>query len=231
MRKKLFLLSTLLLSAVGFAQYSIINTTLTPLTAQVGGTVPLTFSYTAAAACSTQFQVVSSNDAHLFNGGSPVITTNFTGAFAAPLIVNPGTDVSGNVTITLSGDVGPTSSLPAGFKYYIFGKLGAKANGAPNDVYWDSASGYIELTVTPVLGVNSFNNLSTNEMYVNTTSKSLVVNTTAVTSNSAKIYDMTGKNVATLSNLKSAGSVDLSGLRNGVFVLVTDNNKKIKFAL
>ncbi|MBP7470444.1 MAG: T9SS type A sorting domain-containing protein, partial [Flavobacterium sp.] len=76
-------------------------------------------------------------------------------------------------------------------------------------------------------GVESFVNPS--EMYVNKATKSLVVNKSGVYE-SASVYDVTGKKVMNI-NLANASNVDLSKLTTGVYILVTNDNKTIKFML
>ena len=68
-------------------------------------------------------------------------------------------------------------------------------------------------------------------MYVSHDLKSLVVNTTNVASESASVYDMMGKKIISIDNLKEQDSFDFSTIGNGVFVLLTNDNRKLKFVL
>jgi hypothetical protein len=236
MRKKLFLLSTLLLSAVGFAQPVFTTAPVYPISVQQGQQVTFSFSYTSTIDTKYEFQILRKNNTsgNIYNGYL---------AYAAMTLFATSIPVTVNVTVPVEATAALSSSTPYQYTYQTgtppvsvtvqvdkfawFGKLaGADPNGSL-DVY--TAGPDVIINAAPLF-VSSYN-INKEEMYVNTASKSLVVNTTTVTSDTAKIYDMTGKNVATLNNLKSSGSVDLSGLRNGVFFLITDNNKKIKFAL
>jgi hypothetical protein len=86
------------------------------------------------------------------------------------------------------------------------------------------------VSVVTTLSANSFL-IDSKEMFVNHKLKSLEINTTNLASESAIIYDITGKRVQNLIKLKETKFVDLSNLHRGIYILVTNDNRKLKFIL
>jgi Secretion system C-terminal sorting domain len=235
MKKNLLLLSAFLLSAVGFSQANSIQMVdASDITVEQGTTLSFDVIYTANAVYSTQFQLFSSKGTpdNIFSLGgqtglAPQITSIQTGILTGETIT---------VDINIPSDFPLSSSLTAPFKYWIFGKIAVPAVVTPShpadndDTYFNPYP--VVIVVAPgTLGVKLLEKINSNEMFVNSASKSLEVNIANVKANKATVYDMTGRVVSTINNLKGASSVDLSGLNKGVYVLKADNNKSMKFAL
>jgi Secretion system C-terminal sorting domain len=215
------------LSAVGFAQNAI-STDPSEILVEQGGTITLNFTYTADGAYATQFQIfeTSGSASNLFDAGdangSPGGITVDNTAFVSEI----GIGLSGSVDLVVPATFGLSVDLVSPKIYRMFGKLSATGG----DTYFNP---YPVVTVVEAgtLGVRILDKVSANEMFVNSASKSLEVNTANVKVNKAIVYDMTGRVVSTINNLKGVSSIDLSGLNKGVYVLKADNNKSIKFAL
>ncbi|NJM79411.1 MAG: hypothetical protein HC854_07020 [Flavobacterium sp.] len=127
-------------------------------------------------------------------------------------------------TVTFNGYV--RANMPLGSNYKWFVKL------APNTANDNGAAfgQQVAVTVQGQLSSSSFS-IASDEMYVSHELKSLVVNTNTVASNSAVVYDVMGKKIVAIDNLKEQASFDFSSLGNGVFVLLTNDNRKLKFVL
>jgi hypothetical protein len=234
MKKNLLLLSAFLLSAIGFCQNSIQMTDATDITVEEGTTLSFEITYSADAVYSTQFQLFSSKGTpgNIFSlGGQTGLSPQNTSFMTAV-----GSGQTQMIDIVIPSAFPLSSTLVSPFKYWIFGKIAIPAAVTPthpadNDDTYFNPYPVVIIVAKGTLGVRLLDKINSNEMFVSSSSKSLVVNTANVTANSAKVYDMTGRVVSTINNLKGASSVDLSGLNKGVYVLKADNNKSIKFAL
>jgi hypothetical protein len=144
-------------------------------------------------------------------------------------IVTPSGPNVGMLTVTIPNDIALSATLTNG-RYYRW-DLSALCCGVGglNYVTGDNSQS-APVTVQSTLGINSVA-INSSEMFVSNTSKSLNVNASNLKSDSARIVDMTGRVVASIKNLKQAASFDLSNLRNGVYSVVTNDNRKLKFAL
>ena len=215
MKRKLLLLTVLFACATGFAQNQI-TTTNAPATAAVGENIIAGFTYDSTVAGSCQIQLFKTDSAGNINYGAG--TDMF---FTSP--VPAGTGLTVAPTFTVSNTVMPTNTLPTGQGYKWFFKLSVGGT----DYYGSN----VETTITAPLATNEFGKVSSNEMFIDNKSKRLIINTNNVTSDSAIIYDLNGRKVTAISNLKQKQMIDLSSLPNGVFILVTDDNKTLKLGL
>jgi hypothetical protein len=215
MKRKLLLLAVLFVSVIGFAQNQITAGN-APATAAVGETISAGFTYDAIAAGTCQIQLFKTDASGNINysAGTDVY-------FVGP--VSAGTGMTISNTFTVPNTVMPTSTLPSGQVYKWFFKLSVGGT--------DYYAANPETTITSGLKTNDLTKVSSKEMFMDNKSRRLMVNTSNVTSDSAKIYDITGKRVTTIANLKQTQSVDLSNLKKGVYILVTNDNRSLKFAL
>jgi hypothetical protein len=202
---------------ISFAQNAIVSRSFPATVSQGQTSVNVSFNYTATAAGTFVIQLYLSPDGVTLGG--PVNGTYTSGnnivATATPKTI--GVAVSLPPDLYLATDIAPVT--------YVW-LLKMTVNGVD---YQGSNPTYIPLSVTAPLSVAQ-NTISTSEMFVNTVQKALVI-TGETVSETARIYDLTGKVVTTLKNLKSASNFDLSGLDNGIYILVTDDKRNFKFAL
>jgi hypothetical protein len=221
MKKNLLLLSALFVSVLSFGQaFGTLSNVVYPTTATPGQALTITFTYTSTVATAYEFQILAKD---LATPANTIYGTNY----AYVNMALPATAIPVNVTanITVSPSAALSASLPNATisKYIWFGKLDYTAPTGDPDVY----TGNPDMIISAPLSVNSFN-INSDEMYV-TSAKSLVVKGN-VNAESAIIYDMTGRSVASVKNLR-ASNIDLSALRNGVYFLVDNNKRTFKFAL
>jgi hypothetical protein len=214
MKRKLLLLAVLFVYTTGFAQNEITGNSV-PVTASVGESIKAEFTYNATVAGSCQIQMFKTDASGNIDYGAGTDLY-----FVSPVAAGTGLKISN--TFVVPNTVMPSNTLPAGVVYKWFFKLSV----AGTDYYAANP----ETTITAALAVNDFGKVSSKEMFVNSNSRQLMINTINVTSNSAKIYDIAGKRVSTILNLKQTQSVDLSNLKRGVFLLVTNDNRSLKFA-
>ena len=215
MKRKLFLMSVIFTCITSYVQ-SQITATNAPSTTAIGSPFIAGFTYNATTAGTCQIQLFKTDSSGNINysAGTDVLYN---------ASVPAGTGLTVGPTFTVSNTVMTTSSLPAGQVYKWFFKL----TFGGTDYYGAN----VQTTVTPLLANNEFDVVSSNDMFLNSRSKQLIINSSNVSFNNANIYDLMGRNVAVINNLKNAQTLDLSFLQNGVFVLITDDNKKLKFVL
>lgn len=215
MKRKLLLLTVLFACATGFAQNQITATN-APATAAIGQSIIAGFTYDATAAGSCQIQLFKTDASGNINYGAG---TDMFYTAAVPA----GTGQTIAPTFIVSNTVMPTNTLSAGQVYKWFYKLSVGGT----DYYGSN----VQTTITSALATKEFGTVSSNEMFIDNKSKQLMINTSKVTSDGAKIYDLNGKKVTTITNMKQTPSVDLSSLPHGVFILVTDDNRTLKLGL
>jgi hypothetical protein len=216
MKKNLLLLSAFLLSAVGFSQ-SVDYIGALPTTLIEGTTFDIDFDYSTPTDGTFQAQLfkTDASGAIDYSQGTDIYH------------VGPAPASGTNILLTglsIPGTLALSSTLPTGVVYKWFVKLAVGGT----DYY--GSNDIVATYTTASLGVKNQSQVDAKEMFVNNTTKSLVVNTANVKADSAKIYSIDGKNVATINNLKSTPNVDLSGLKTGTYVLKASDNKALKFA-
>lgn len=86
------------------------------------------------------------------------------------------------------------------------------------------------VSVVTSLNVNTYL-INSSEMFINYTRKSLELSAVNTTSKSANIYSLTGEKVLSISKLDTKHSIDLARLTSGMYVLVTNDNRILKFVL
>ena len=211
--KKIFLTATLVATSFGYAQNTMTAVDF-PTSVALGSTQTVKFNYTASEAGTCEIQIVplDANGNTVYNGAMSYQT-------GIPLPAAATTTLF-TTTVSIASAI-PQSFKDAGYTSYIWFAW-IKVGGATT--YLQSTQ-YVSFTGG--LGLESFVNPS--EMYVNKATKSLVVNKSGVYE-SASVYDVTGKTVMNI-KLTNASNVDLSKLTTGVYILVTNDNKKIKFML
>ena len=215
MKRKLLLLTVLFAAASGTAQNQILTSN-APATAAVGENIIAGFTYDATAPGTCQIQLFKTDASGNINysAGTDML-------FTSP--VPAGTGMTIAPTFTVSNTVAPTNTLPAGQVYKWFYKLSVVGTD-----YYGSNN---QTTITAPLATKEFGKVSSNEMFFDNKAKRLIINTNNVTADNAIIYDLNGKKVTTISKMKQTQMVDLSSLSNGVFILVTDDNKTLKLGL
>lgn len=152
-------------------------------------------------------------------GNAPQPANVLTGPNRLPIASSP-------TTVVFNTWINP-STVPVGTNYKWFVNLNGGANPGFN-VFGQNAP--VAVVAEGALNTVNFS-INNDEMYVSHDLKSLVINTTNVVSNSAIVYDVMGKKIVTIENLKEQASFDFSSLGNGVFVLLTNDNRKLKFVL
>jgi hypothetical protein len=229
MKKNLLLLSAFLLSAVGFAQNGITSVANMPAGGGQGDPITVSFDYKSDVDGTFQTQVfktLANGNIDYTNGGTNIYKGSFSGPGQDFL---PAAPSGGTMTFDLTVPAAQTLSVdlsPAGVVYKWF----VKAVVSSVDLYAANPVFIVDVQGT-FLGVKAQFQADSREMFINSASKSLIVNTASIKSDSAKIYNMSGKVVKTIANLKEFSSVDLSGLNKGVYVIQTNTFKAIKFAL
>lgn len=212
--KKIFLTATLVAASFGYAQNTMTAVDF-PTSVALGSTQTVKFNYTASEAGTCEIQIVplDASENTVYDGAMSYQT-------GIPLPAAATTTLF-TTTVNIAAAI-PQKFIDAGYtKYRWFTYI--TVAGSPT--YLQSATQYVSFTGG--LGVESF--VSPSEMYVNNATKSLVVNKSGVYK-SASVYDVTGKTVLNI-NLDNVSNVDLSRLNTGVYILVTNDNKKIKFML
>ncbi|AXT53720.1 T9SS C-terminal target domain-containing protein [Aquimarina sp. BL5] len=203
--------------------YSITYDSGNPVSVAAGESITLNYTYSASMDVDTQFQIFEADVPGIFGGA----TANGTGVIVTPT-VTAGTDVSTTITLDIPSDF-PTSSSLSGTKYYIFGKLSSAANSdASSDADWSVAGAYPEITINEnTLSINDFTSFDRDKLYFNSTSTSLVINDTNEIK-SLNIYNVIGKKVFEIENIKNTTNVDLSALPKGLYIARSDS-KFLKF--
>lgn len=188
-----------------------------PTTVEAGSSITLEYTYVSQEQGS-QFEIFLTDVPGIFGGQTAEAVLG--GEFPTLTAVTEPT--AGTVTITVPAGVTPSADLPEGQEYRIFGKL---ADDSDN---WSANGAYpiIEITApTPDLSVSEFSRDS-NEVYFNSTSNSLVINTN-VSRATLNIFDITGKIVLELAN-PSNSDLDLSFLPSGLYI-ARIGNQFLKF--
>ncbi|WP_299261623.1 T9SS type A sorting domain-containing protein [uncultured Aquimarina sp.] len=202
--------------------YSITYDSANPVSVEAGESITLNYTYSASMDVATQFQIFEADVPGIFGG----TTANGTGVLVTPT-VTAGTDVATTVTLDIPSDF-PASSSLSGTKYYIFGKLSSAENSdASSDADWSVAGEYPEITVSSTLSINDFTAFDRDKLYFNNTSTSLVINDTNEIK-SLSIYNIIGKKVFELEDVKNTTNVDLSSLPKGLYIARSDS-KFLKF--
>jgi Secretion system C-terminal sorting domain len=231
MKKNLLLLSAFLLTAVGFAQAPSFTTApVYPTSVAQTENVTITFKYTSAAATQCEIQIFRNDAAGvIYNGNSAYKITDLPAAtdtevsIVVPVSATAGLTADIPYDITVNEGTPPMPVVKTVTKFTWFCKL----TYSSGDVY--AANPAVEVLDAATLGVRSQSLVDAKEMFVNSAAKSLVVNTANVKVNKADIYNIAGKKVSTINNLKNTPSVDLSSLGRGVYLLKREDNKSIKF--
>ena len=213
--KKILLTATLVATSFGYAQNTMTAVDF-PTSVALGSTQTVKFNYTASEAGTCEIQIVplDANGNTVYNGAMSYQT-------GIPLPAAATTTLF-TTTVSIASAI-PQNFIDAGYtsyRWFAWIKVGNATT------YLQSADILVSFT-GGTMGLESFVNPS--EMYVNKATKSLVVNKSGVYE-SASVYDVTGKKVMNI-NLANASNVDLSKLTTGVYILVTNDNKKIKFML
>jgi hypothetical protein len=141
-------------------------------------------------------------------------------------IALPSGDKSGTLTVEIPSNFPLSSTLTNGDFY----QWNLTMLTFPGFGYVGEAPAIGPVTVQAALGTIDYS-IASSEMFVSNSSKSLNVDASNLKAGSLRIVDMTGREVKSIKNLKASASHDLSGLRSGVYVAVTDDNRKLKFAL
>jgi len=222
MMKKLFLLSALSLTYVGFAQQ--IESTSAPVSGDQGEMITITLDYTSPTAGTYQFELWPTTDVTAANPQPDWAAGAIANTFRGGDVAVAATTTTITEMIMIPADLPVTSSLtaPAGYVWFI--KIAVDGTD-----YFPAAYPTTEVTDS-TLGINDFAPaVDSSEMFFRNSSNSLVINPDKITSEKALIFDITGKNIVTINNLKEIESMDLSSLDNGIYILRTDDNKSIKF--
>lgn len=212
--KKILLTATLVATSFGYAQDTMTAVDF-PTSVALGSTQTVKFNYTASldGTCEIQIVPLDANGNTVYDGAMSYKT-------GIPLPAAATTTLF-TTTVNIASAI-PQKFIDAGYTSY---RWFTYITVAGVTTYLQSATQYVNFTGG--LGLESFVNPS--EMYVNKATKSLVVNKSGVYE-SASVYDVTGKTVMNI-KLTNASNVDLSKLTTGVYILVTNDNKKIKFML
>jgi hypothetical protein len=226
MKKLLLSLAAVITSGLSYGQS--IDSVTVPSVIQMGTTIQVGFVYTSSAAPSSfQVQIFKQNGSGEPNyaSGSSVVNGGYTPLSEAP----GGNGFSGVLTFDIPAvDSSPEISrfVPGGTNDYVW-FIKMTVNGTD---YYYNPKPLISFTAA-TLATQNFSAIGGSEMYVSNASKSLVVNQSNLKSESAAVYDVTGRAVTTIKNLKQTTSHDLSSLRKGVYFIVTNDKRKLKFAL
>jgi len=213
--KKIFLTATLVATSFGYAQDTMTAVDF-PTSVALGSTQTVKFNYTASEAGTCEIQIVPLDaDGNTVYDGAMSYQTGIPVPAAA-------TTTLFTTTANIAAAI-PQKFIDAGYTSY---RWFTYITVAGTTTYLQSATQYVSFT-GGTMGVESF--VSPSEMYVNKAAKLLVVNKSGVYE-SASVYDVTGKTVMNF-RLANASNVDLSKLTTGVYILVTNDNKKIKFML
>lgn len=213
--KKILFTAALVATSFGYAQDTMTAVSF-PTSVALGSTQTVKFNYTASVDGTCEIQIVPLDavggtvydGAMSYKTGIPVPAAATTTLFTT--------------TVNIAAAI-PQKFIDAGYTSY---RWFTYITVAGVTTYLQSATQYVSFT-GGALRVESFVNAS--EMYVNNATKSLVVNKSGVYE-SASVYDVTGKTVMNI-KLANVSNVDLSKLTTGVYILVTNDNKKMKFML
>jgi hypothetical protein len=186
-----------------------------PKSAAVGEAIKAGFTYNASEAGTIEMQMYQSTV-----GGKNIDWTKPTALYYTST-VPAGAGLSILNDFVIPETVAVSSTLPAGVTYVWFFKLSV----AGKDFYGAN----LATVITPSLKNTDFEKVSAKEMFVNSKSKQLSINSLNVKSESANIYDMTGKVVYSISKLRDSQLVDLAPLNKGIYILVTNDMRSLKF--
>lgn len=212
----LFTVSCLALSSLSMnAQHSIVFTDpLPPTTIAEGATVTVTFKYiTATAGDKYQARLVRKTSG---TWAEDKIVPELN---VQDLSITPVDGTTATATFTLPNDVLTTLPLGAAQDYRFIVSIFDSAWG--NYVGTEQA-----VTITPILATASFNKADSKLLTQNPVGDRLLINSN-VDFKFATIYDMSGKKVIKIT--KASESTDVSSLKKGVYVIVTDTGIKTKF--
>lgn len=214
MKLKLLIIS--IVYVMGFTSHSQngISSFTAPSQAALNTNASVTINYNADVEGQYQFQVFPKNPDNSINFGAGG-TSIFAGGIlpAAP---------TGGVFTSSPTDLYVAPNFMLG-DYIWFIKI------TVGGVDYFTASNQL-VSIVATLSTNSFS-IDSNELFINHKLKSLEINNIKLGSKSASIYDITGKKALDSIKLNDNTSVDISNLQTGVYVLVTNDNRRLKFVL
>jgi hypothetical protein len=219
--KKLLLLALSLSCGIIYSQNAItfVNA---PAAIQLNTNASVTIGYIADVAGTYQFQVYKKLPNGTIDWDTPEPLKSI---FAAGVL--PAAPTGGTLTSNPTDLYCDPTKMVVGNDYIWFIKI--NFGGTPaGDI---TPATYPSTSIVTTLSTQSFSAINSSEMYVSNASKSLVVDQSNLKSESASVYDVTGRAVTTIKNLKQTASHDLSSLRKGVYFIVTNDKRKLKFAL
>jgi hypothetical protein len=230
MKRQLLFLSTLLFFTWSHGQV-VITSQVTPAVLVPGQNFVASFTYTSTVMIPAYqiqlYNTLANGDIDYSTGSSvDIYLGNFyTGSAPAPFPAGTVLPITATPsTITFNGFV--RANLPLGTNYKWFVKLAPNTGNDTGAAFGTQTA----VTVSAPLATDEYS-ISNSEIYVNSLTKSVVVNRQNIKSDSAQVFDLSGRSVARLANLQQNGSFDLSGLGSGVYFLVTNDRRNFKFVL
>ncbi|TRX16611.1 T9SS type A sorting domain-containing protein [Flavobacterium franklandianum] len=213
--KKILLTATLVATSFGYAQDTMTAVDF-PTSVALGSTQTVKFNYTASVdgTCEIQIVPLDANDNTVYDGAMSYKTGIPVPAAATTTLFTTTANIASAI---------PQKFIDAGYTSY---RWFTYITVAGTTTYLQSATQFVSFT-GGTMGLESF--VNPRDMYVNKAAKLLVVNKSGAYE-SASVYDVTGKTVMNF-KLANASNVDLSKLTTGVYILVTNDNKKLKFML
>ncbi len=176
----------------------------------------VTFDFAGISAGDTmEWQVKTADASGNVDFGSPTVAYGTAIAFNAT--------PTGNQTITLSlGSGGGTPTISQGQELIWFGKIS------------DASNAELSVATSSVFLVDdtaSVDDVNSNEIiiYPNPVKEELFINASKLQANSIQVYDMSGRVVLNLDNTLSTESINVSELKQGIYILVTDTKKQFRF--
>lgn len=197
--------------------FGLIYTDVNPIVTEQGGSVEISYLYSATEPVPIQFQVFSSTGANIFNGDE----ASLDGTFSQPTL--PATDgfTEGSITISIPAASPSTEDLMAqnpDANYYLFGQLNVSPTQTIN---WAVNFEYPLMQIEdPTLSTTEFTN-DLDEVFYNNSSNSLEIKAN-LSGKILDIYDLTGKKVQSTSNLNNT-SLDVSNLPSGLYIAIIEN--------
>ncbi len=176
----------------------------------------ITFDFDGVSAGDTmEWQIKTSDGAGGVDWGSPTLAYGTAVAFNAT--------PSGNQTLTLSlGSGGGSPTIVEGQELIWFGKI----NDSGNAELFATTSGVF--SVSDNLSVEDINANQT-VIYPNPAKEELFINASQLQAKSIQVFDMTGRVVLNIDNALNTESINVSELKQGLYILVTDTKKQFRF--
>ena len=231
--KKITLLTALLCTLFSVAQSSVEITSQIPATLEIGQTFDITIDYDKDGKTMNYFDITlrqlnEAGDMRIVDA-SPIFPSaqanQDSGTFTASYTIQE-TNTDATFPDSFDGQTLPTTAQLTEGSYVMVAFMELQSGNTPpyspmNPQFLYPGATLVPVTIVPAgsLSTNDFNKTKLASVYPNP-AKSTVNFGSDVKSDSYQVYDITGQLVA---DKKATGSLDVSNLSKGIYLIVTDS--------